>query len=67
MSNINDMFGGIFGDIFGSENPKLYEDALNDYWERMEIQKYHKYLSELKDKGYRIYRNPDGKHKVVRR
>lgn len=43
-------------------NVSVYEDNLNGYWERMD-----KHLSELKDKGYRIYRNPDGKHKVVRR
>ena len=66
MNDINDMFGGIFGNIFGESNVSVYEDNLNGHWERMEIEKYHKYLSELKNKGYRIYRNSDGKHKVIK-
>lgn len=67
MSDINDMFGGIFGDIFfGESNVSVYEDNLNDYWERMEVEKYCKHLSELKNKGYRIYRNSDGKHKIIK-
>ncbi len=43
-------------DVIVAELDRLYE---------FEIDKYVKECDDLKRMGYKIYRNPDGKHKVV--
>ena len=43
-----------------------YKTILDDYWARGDPQYYEK-LAETKSKGFRVYRNGEGKHKVVSR
>ena len=45
-------------------NPKVIEDELDRLY-KYEIDKYAEECNILKSIGYRIFRNPDGKHRVV--
>ena len=56
----NDIFGSIFGGIFGT---KEYSDTLDKLYFTDPL-RYLKYLNELKSKGYKVLRNSKGKHKV---
>ena len=44
-----------------------YESLLNDLWRDGDRKKYDDQLRRTKDQGYKVYRNSDGKHKVVKR
>ena len=58
-----------FGDIFGgafSGTASTYEADLDKYWCK-NIQNYYTVLNNAKSAGYKVLRNKDGKHKVVRR
>lgn len=50
--------------FFGGFNLSKKEETLNAYWQRLEMENYHAFLNDLKSKGYRVFRNKDGKHKV---
>lgn len=42
-----------------------HENKLNILWSRGDITNYTNYVNSLKRSSYRVYRNSDGKHKVV--
>lgn len=46
---------------------KSHESLLNDFWCDGDRKKYDDQLKRTKDQGYKVYRNSDGKHKVVKR
>lgn len=60
-----EIFGGTFGGVFDSTS-KSYQDRLDQYWLK-DIERYYKYLNDAKAKGYKVYRNSEGKHKVVKK
>ncbi len=53
-----------FSDLFGRFNIANNEKILDDYWAVFNAEKYYKYKEELKSKGYRVFRNKNGKHKI---
>lgn len=44
-----------------------YQSLLDRYWRDGNLVKYDDQLKRTKDQGYKVYRNSDGKHKVVKR
>ena len=46
---------------------KSHESLLNDLWRDGDRKKYDDQLRRTKDQGYKVYRNSEGKHKVVKR
>lgn len=62
----NNDFLNYFGDIFNTTSDKEYakwtnEDELNNLWAA-----YNDFVQELKDDGYKVMRNENGKHKIIR-
>lgn len=45
---------------------KSHESLLNDLWRDGDRKKYDDQLKRTKDQGYKVYRNSEGKHKVVK-
>ena len=69
MENSNSMFGDMFSDMFESyfgSAPNVYEADLDKYWCK-HIQNYYTVLNNAKSAGYRVFRNKEGKHKVVKK
>lgn len=60
----NDIFGNLFGNLSGNSN--TYKADLDKYWCK-HIQNYYTVLNNAKAAGYKVYRNKDGKHKVVKK
>lgn len=65
--------GNLFGEIFGTDisgvfgsTTKNYQNILDQYWLK-DIERYYKHLNDAKAKGYKVYRNSEGKHKVVKK
>ena len=44
-----------------------YQSLLDEYWQRGDLIKYDVQLKRTKDQGYKVYRNSEGKHKVVKK
>lgn len=44
-----------------------YESLLDEYWRDGNRKKYDDQLKRTKDQGYKVYRNSEGKHKVVKK
>ena len=65
MADFGDIFGDIFGSAFGG-TPNTYEADLDKYWCK-HIHNYYTVLNNAKSAGYKVLRNKDGKHKVVRK
>lgn len=55
---LDDLFGGIFvmNDI------ETQADTLKTYWKHGKVKEYYELLNQLKQCGYRVYRNDDGEH-----
>ena len=43
-----------------------YQSLLDEYWRAGDFVKYDDQLKRTKDQGYKVYRNSEGKHKVVK-
>lgn len=59
-------FGGIFGDIFSTGDPSYYAETLDEHWANCKVAKYYELLNKVKNQGFKVLRNSDGRHKVVR-
>lgn len=63
-------FGDIFSDIFGTNifggTAEGYQRDLDKYWCK-HMESYYITLNNAKNTGFKVFRNKDGKHKVVRR
>ena len=44
-----------------------YQSLLDEYWRDGKHEKYDVQLRRTKDQGYKVYRNSEGKHKVVKK
>ena len=44
-----------------------YQSLLDEYWQKGDLIKYDDQLRRTKDQGYKVCRNSEGKHKVVKR
>ena len=62
--DLNSMFGGIFGDAFGTKTPADYEKELTELYQSCKIERYYNLLNRLKSRGYAIMRNAKGQHRV---
>lgn len=56
-------FNGVLNSTKVEGNPQKIncEDELNAIWNE-----YNNFVQELKDEGYKVLRNSDGRHKVVK-
>lgn len=59
-------FGGIFGEIFCENVPEKYATKLDELWKSYDITRYNNKLNEIKNYGFKVYRNSSGKHKVIK-
>ena len=59
-------FDFIFGQIFGKDIDDDYEEYLDKLWDKKDVDSYYKQFFKLQSLGYRITRDPDGKHAVVK-
>ena len=69
MTYFGNIFDEIFGDTLGSTfsgTPSTYEADLDKYWCK-HMENYFTVLNNAKSAGYKVLRNKDGKHKVVRK
>lgn len=64
MADFGSLFSDIFGGVYGT--PSTYEADLDKYWCK-HMENYYTVLNNAKSAGYRVLRNKDGKHKVVRK
>ena len=61
----NEEFEVYFDECLNS--PQIYETRLNHYWQHGNLDKYYFTMRQCKSEGFRIQRNPDGKHKIEKR
>jgi hypothetical protein len=59
-------FWDIFGNTFGTNTAKTYEEQLNKYYCK-HMENYYTALNNAKAAGYKVFRNKEGKHVVKRK
>ena len=59
-------YGDIFNLLFGGFGHNSFEHQLDSLYKNNSVIKYSKKIQELKNMGYKIFRNSEGKHKVVK-
>ena len=62
----DDALDELFGDVFSMNIPETQVKKLDDYWSRGNAQAYYGLLNNLKQMGYKVYRNSNGKHIIKR-
>ena len=62
----NDTLDSLFGDIFGASMPENQQKLLDDYWKHGDVQNYYNLINRIKQSGYKVFRNSQGKHLVKR-
>ena len=59
-------FGDDFlNDFFGQISHYSETNTLDRYWKEAKIQEYCKLIEKIKASGRRVFRNSEGKHKIV--
>ncbi len=62
----DDTLDELFGNVFSMNMPETQVKKLDDYWVHGNVQAYYSLLNNIKQMGYKVYRNSNGKHIIKR-